>query len=81
MSGYKQSLDNGVLKNPKDVSARNKREGSISFPDLIVNGENDKGFTAVTPNGISRVSGDSLVYKDNYGRRENGSHSSWDFDF
>lgn len=76
MSGYRQSLDNGVLKNPKELSGSSKSAGRLCFSDLVADGDNSKGFTAVTPNGISRMPKDTLVHKDNFGRCEDGAHYS-----
>lgn len=70
----KQSNDNGVLKNPKTLVGYDNQEGSLRFADEVAYGENQKGFTAFTPNGPSRC--DSNIYKDNFGKREDGNQSS-----
>lgn len=80
MTGYKQALDNGVLKNPKDISPEGKTFRNGDWQSLLDEGENPKGFTAFTPNGPSRVPADTLVHKDNFGKGENGDHYVWGWD-
>ena len=76
--GYPQNhLDNGVLPNPKDLSAETRTYRNGNWADILAKGENPKGFTAFTPNGPSRVPENGLVYEDNYGSGENGDHSEW----
>lgn len=74
---YRQGLDNGVLENPKNVSPQTRTYRAGNWEDLLDEGENSKGFTAVTPNGVSRISGNTLVHRDHYGIDEDGSHSDF----
>jgi hypothetical protein len=71
---YSQKMPNGVLKNPKNVSANAGTYRNGNWEDLLAAGENPKGFTAVTPNGVSRVSGGITGTSNNYGKREDGDH-------
>lgn len=72
--GYPQGSDNGVLENPKDLPGRSSTRNYKCMADLVAEGENPKGFTSFTPNGVSRPPEDTLVHKANYGRDEDGSH-------
>ena len=74
---YQQRLSPGVLKNPKDVSRETRTYRNGNWEDILAEGENSKGFTAFTPNGPSRVPENGLVYKDNFGKGENGNHYEW----
>lgn len=69
--GYRQSLNNGVLAKPETLDGLSQ-EGFKVHPKGLANGEDPKGFTSFTPNGVSRISLDNLVHKDNYGKREDG---------
>ena len=76
---YKQGNDNGVLKNPKNVSDNAGTFRNGNWEDLLAAGENPKGFTSVTPNGISRVSSGIAGCFNNYGKLEDGDHTSSEF--
>lgn len=77
--GYSQKMPNGVLKNPHNVSGNAGTFRNGNWEDLLGTGENPKGFTAVTPNGISRVSKGITGCVDNYGKNEDGAHREPDF--
>lgn len=74
---YKQSNNNGVSPNPKDVKPFGKKYED--FSSLLAEGENPSGFTAFTPNGVSRVT-ENPVHKDNYGEREDGDQYRYGID-
>lgn len=76
---YKQSNDNGVLSNPKNVSGNAQTFRGRNWEDLLGEGENPKGFTSVTPNGVSRVSGGIAGCMNNYGKDEDGAHREPEF--
>ena len=72
---YSQKMPNGVLKQkPGELSTHEEGMNTKVNPNGLVAGEDSKGFTAFTPNGVSRISLDTLVHKDNYGPLEDGDH-------
>ena len=72
--GYKQSLDNGVLRKPPT------RKVLGSFADLVAAGENPNGLMVQTPNGTSRQDMKQVktVYNTNTDRWT--SNADWDGD-
>ena len=74
MSGYKQSLDNGVISKP----GKKLRLGS--FADLVAEGENPNGLMVQTPNGTSRQDRKQFGRAYNVNTDRWTSNADWDGD-
>lgn len=84
MAKGRKGLDNGVLGKPSGTdpsNCQNSRQ-NICFSSLVKDGENSNGFTAITPNGISRDERHGRNNQINFGKNADGERWSgqgeWD---